>query len=98
MADLSLTDKQARFCNEYLVDYNATQAAIRAGYSKKTASEQGYQQLHKTSVQEYLKSALSSQSQSFLAAFTALLFGVKQGISCICLISLPFSCQIDTVT
>lgn len=35
MADL--TDKQKRFCEEYLVDLNATQAAIRAGYSKKTA-------------------------------------------------------------
>jgi phage terminase, small subunit len=36
-----LTDKQARFVDEYLVDLNATQAAIRAGYSAKTAQEQG---------------------------------------------------------
>lgn len=33
-----LTDKQEMFCKEYLIDLNATQAAIRAGYSKKTAS------------------------------------------------------------
>ena len=33
-----LTDKQARFVDEYLVDLNATQAAIRAGYSAKTAN------------------------------------------------------------
>jgi len=32
-----LTDKQERFCHEYMIDLNATQAAIRAGYSKKTA-------------------------------------------------------------
>lgn len=45
-----LTDKQRRFVEEYLVDLNATQAAIRAGFSEKSASEQGYQLLHKTSV------------------------------------------------
>lgn len=36
-----LSDKQKRFVNEYLVDLNATQAAIRAGYSEKTAHVQG---------------------------------------------------------
>jgi phage terminase small subunit len=36
-----LTDKQNKFVDEYLVDYNATQAAIRTGYSKKTAYSQG---------------------------------------------------------
>lgn len=49
-----LNEKQKRFCEEYLIDLNATQAAIRAGYSAKTAMEQGYQLLHKTSVQQYL--------------------------------------------
>lgn len=33
-----LTEKQRRFCDEYLIDLNATQAAIRAGYSPKTAA------------------------------------------------------------
>ena len=47
-----MTPKQQRFTEEYVVDLNATQAAIRAGYSPKTAAEQGYQLLHKTSVQE----------------------------------------------
>jgi phage terminase small subunit len=50
-----LTDKQKRFCEEYVVDLNATQAAIRAGYSEKTANEQGSQNLAKLSVQEYIK-------------------------------------------
>lgn len=33
-----LTAKQERFCKEYLIDFNATAACVRAGYSKKTAS------------------------------------------------------------
>ena len=45
-----LTRKQKAFCREYLMDRNATQAAIRAGYSFQTAMEQGYQLLQKTSV------------------------------------------------
>lgn len=35
---MALTDKQEMFCREYLIDLNATQAAIRAGYSAKTAN------------------------------------------------------------
>ncbi|EKO3656427.1 terminase small subunit [Vibrio metschnikovii] len=42
-----LTDKQEMFCREYLIDLNATQAAIRAGYSEKTAKETGYENLTK---------------------------------------------------
>lgn len=38
---MALTPKQRRFCAEYLIDLNATQAAIRAGYSKHTAKSQG---------------------------------------------------------
>ena len=52
---MALTDKQKRFCDEYLFDLNATQAAIRAGYSSKRASEQAYQLLQKTTVQEYIQ-------------------------------------------
>ena len=51
----SMTEKQIRFCEEYLVDLNATQAAIRAGYSEKRASEQAYQLLQKTTVQNYIQ-------------------------------------------
>lgn len=47
-----LTDKQARFCEEYLIDLNATRAAIRAGYSEKTAREQAAQNLSKLNIQE----------------------------------------------
>lgn len=51
---MSLTDKQKRFCEEYVIDLNATQAAIRAGYSEKTANEQGSQNLAKLSIQAYI--------------------------------------------
>lgn len=50
-----LTAKQAKFVAEYQVDLNATQAAIRAGYSEKTAQQQGYQLLQHPSVSEALQ-------------------------------------------
>ena len=55
VAEKKLTAKQQRFCDEYLIDLNATQAAIRAGYSQKRASEQAYQLLQKTTVQNYIQ-------------------------------------------
>ncbi len=45
-----LTPKQARFVSEYLVDLNATQAAIRAGYSRKTARAMGSENLTKPAI------------------------------------------------
>lgn len=50
-----LTDKQKRFCEEYLTDLNATQAAIRAGYSEKTAHSIGHENLIKPEIQEYIQ-------------------------------------------
>ena len=55
MAEKKLTAKQQRFCDEYLIDLNATQAAIRAGYSEKTACEQGARLLANVKVQKYLQ-------------------------------------------
>jgi phage terminase small subunit len=49
-----LNDKQTRFLQEYLIDYNATQAAIRAGYSKKTSYSTSFQILQKSESQDYL--------------------------------------------
>lgn len=53
--DKKLTAKQKRFVEEYMIDFNATQAAIRAGYSKKTAREIGKQNLTKLYIQEEIK-------------------------------------------
>lgn len=58
-----MTDKQQRFVDEYMVDLNATQAAIRAGYSPKTAEVIGNQLLKKTLVSNEIlkrKAKLSS--------------------------------------
>ena len=52
---MKLTDKQKRFCDEYLIDLNATQAAIRAGYSEKTANRIASENLSKLVIQEYIK-------------------------------------------
>lgn len=56
MAERKLTDKQKRFCQEYIVDLNGTQAAIRAGYSAKTANEQASRMLAKVNIQTYIQS------------------------------------------
>lgn len=49
-----MTDKQKMFCHEYMVDRNATQAAIRAGYSPKTAKSQGQRLLTKVDIKKYI--------------------------------------------
>lgn len=48
---MALTDKQEMFCREYLIDLNATQAAIRAGYSDKTANRTASENLSKPDIQ-----------------------------------------------
>lgn len=49
-----MTDKQKMFCHEYMVDRNATHAAIRAGYSPKTAKSQGQRLLTKVDIKKYI--------------------------------------------
>ena len=63
MADRRLTPKQAEFVRQYLVDLNATQAAIRAGYSEKTAYRIGAELLQKTSVAEAIATAQAKREQ-----------------------------------
>lgn len=58
-----LTPKQQRFVEEYLIDLNATQAAIRAGYSEDTANEIGSQNLAKLSVRAAIDAALAERSK-----------------------------------
>lgn len=54
ISDIKLTAKQQKFADEYLVDLNATQAAIRAGYSKKTAKVIGNENLTKPDIERYI--------------------------------------------
>lgn len=63
---MALRGKQARFVEEYLVDLNATQAATRAGYSARTANEQGARLLANVSVQAAVqagRAALSARTE-----------------------------------
>lgn len=64
-----LTSKQERFCKEYIIDLNITQAAIRAGYSEKTASRIGSETLKKLEVQELIAEFKSQRSE--IADYTA---------------------------
>ena len=58
-----MTPKQKRFVEEFLFDLNATQAAKRAGYSARTAEQQGHQLLKKTSVQAAITEAMEVRSK-----------------------------------
>ena len=58
-----LTDKQQRFVEEYLVDLNATQAAIRADYSEKTAYSIGQENLKKPEIQTAIQKELQKRTE-----------------------------------
>lgn len=58
-----LTAKQKRFCDEYLIDLNATQAAIRAGYSPKTACEQASRLLANVKIQNEIAIEMAERSK-----------------------------------
>ena len=62
-----LTAKQQRFCDEYLIDLNATQAAIRAGYSKKTAGRIGTENVQKPVIKEYIAQRMAEKESRLIA-------------------------------
>ena len=65
-----LTDKQKRFCEEYVIDWNATRAAKAAGYSENTAAVQGSENLTKPNIQAYIEEI--QQDLAKLAGVSAL--------------------------
>jgi phage terminase small subunit len=74
--------KQKRFCDEYLIDCNATQAAIRAGYSPKTAYSIGVENLKKPELKNYIDEQLerihnekTADAQEVLEYLTAVMRG-----------------------
>lgn len=74
--------KQKRFCDEYLIDCNATQAAIRAGYSPKTAKQIGQENLTKPNLKKYIDEQLeqihsekTADAQEVLEYLTAVMRG-----------------------
>ena len=58
-----LNDRQKRFCDEYLVDLNATQAAIRAGYTSKYANTNAFKLLQNTAIKEYIQQRQNERSE-----------------------------------
>ena len=67
MAKKKLTAKQQRFCDEYLVDLNGTQAAIRAGYSKKTAYAIADNNLKKDAIKDYIAARMAEKENALIA-------------------------------
>lgn len=81
-----MTDKQKRFCDEYLIDCNATQAAIRAGYSEKTAYAIGEQNLRKLELKNYIQKRMEEHASERVATadeviqyLTSVLRGSSEG-------------------
>ncbi|HBO7941521.1 TPA: terminase small subunit [Pseudomonas aeruginosa] len=60
---MALTKKQRLFVDEYLIDLNATKAAIRAGYSTRRATEIGYQLLQRPEVAQAIQAAMAERSK-----------------------------------
>ena len=63
-----LTAKQQRFGDEYLIDLNATQAAIRAGYSKRTAYSIGEENLKKPEIKTYIQQRMAEKESELVAS------------------------------
>lgn len=73
-----MTPKQILFCEEYLKDFNATQAAIRAGYSKETAYSIGWENLRKPEIRNLIDGRLTELSLS-AAETTKLICDIAKG-------------------
>ena len=80
-----MTEKQKRFCDEYLVDCNATQAAIRAGYSEKIAHSIGAENLIKPELKIYIDEQLeklhsekTADAQEVMEYLTSVMRGESQ--------------------
>ena len=63
-----MTPKQQAFCEYYIACHNATQAAIKAGYSKQTARAMGSENLTKPSVREYIEKVAQKATTSRIAS------------------------------
>ena len=63
-----LNEKQQRFADEYLIDLNATRAAIRDGYSERTAAAQAARLLKNVNVSAYIKEKMADQREDTIAS------------------------------
>ena len=78
--EIKLTSKQATFINEYLVDLNATQAAIRAGYSKRTAGQIGDENLRKPQIAKAIQESMSQRAERTEISSELVVRGILQVI------------------
>lgn len=85
-----MTDKQRKFAEEYVIDCNATQAAIRAGYNEKTAYSQGQRMLKNVEVKKHIdellekiSSAKTADAQEVMEYLTSVLRGESQSTVCV---------------
>lgn len=62
-----MTERQKRFCDEYLIDLNATQAAVRAGYSEKYAHTNANKLLQNTTVKEFIAARMAEKQEAAIA-------------------------------
>lgn len=63
----NMTAKQKRFCDEYLIDLNATQAAIRAGYSERTANRIATENMSKPVIKKYIAERMAEKESELIA-------------------------------
>lgn len=75
-----MTPKQERFVQEYLIDLNATQAAIRAGYSEKTAEQYAHQLLKKPLVKEAIRDARAQRAEFVALTQEEIIEGLRRDI------------------
>lgn len=68
---MALTEKQKRFVEEYVMDYNATQAALRAGYSERTASTSGYRNTKNDEIQVEIKKKQKEMREQLQQQFSS---------------------------
>ena len=64
---MALTAKQQRFCDEYLIDLNATQAAIRAGYSERSARQIADRNMSKDDIKQYISARMAEKEKTLIA-------------------------------
>lgn len=76
--EVKLTDKQELFCLEYLKDLNATQAAVRAGYSEDTAKQIGYENLTKPYLLERVQHLMAERTKRVEIDADYVLLGIKE--------------------
>ena len=88
LASKKLNDKQKRFCREYLIDLNATQAAKRSGYSKKTAGSIGSENLLKPEIIEQLNKLMDKRAEKVEVSANDVLSSIKE-IRARCMQSAP---------